>query len=169
MRRKGFTLIELLVVIAIIALLLSVLLPGLRKAKEQAKAMVCQSQVKQWALAWTLYAQDHDDKTITHQASMFWFYKTAPYFSDNDFGFDGGYHEGAMKVLHCPSTKRWGPGVNDDNTWGSYGSANKMWRFKQAQGNSVPSRYTPSTPYSSIMYPTPAAIASCQTLFKQTM
>ena len=139
---KGFTLIELLVVIAIIALLLSVMLPSLRKAKEQAKAMVCQSQVKQWAIAWILYAQDHDDKTITHQGSMFWFYKTAPYFQDNDCGIDGGYKEGAMKVLQCPATKRWGPGANDDYGWGSYGAAHKMWRFKLSQGTGADGTYT---------------------------
>ena len=140
--KKGFTLIELLVVIAIIALLLSVLLPGLRKAKDQAKAMVCQAQVKQWAMAWTLYAQENDDRTITHEASMFWFYKTAPYFQDNDFGLEGGYREGVMKVIQCPKTKRWGPGKNDDFSWGSYGSASKMWRFKQAQGTGADGTYT---------------------------
>ena len=61
-KKKGFTLIELLVVIAIIALLLSILLPGLKKAKEVAKRAVCRSNLKQLTLAWILYADDNDGK-----------------------------------------------------------------------------------------------------------
>ena len=139
-RKKGFTLIELLVVIAIIAMLLAILMPALGKVKEKAKATVCQTQVKQWGLAWTLYAADHDDKTITHETSMFWFYKLAPYLADNDFGEVGGYREGSMKVLQCPSTKRWTDGV--EFSWGSYGAANRMWRFKQSQGTGADGTYT---------------------------
>jgi prepilin-type N-terminal cleavage/methylation domain-containing protein len=58
--KKGFTLIELLVVIAIIALLLSVLLPALRKAKEQAKAVICRANLKQWTTMLFLYTMDNN-------------------------------------------------------------------------------------------------------------
>lgn len=58
--RKGFTLIELLVVISIIALLLSILMPGLQKAKGKAQQVVCQSNLKQFNLAAFLWADDND-------------------------------------------------------------------------------------------------------------
>lgn len=57
-RRRGFTLIELLVVVAIIALLISLLLPGLEKAREQSRQTKCMANMKQCMLAFTLYAQD---------------------------------------------------------------------------------------------------------------
>ena len=55
-RRSGFTLIELLVVIAIIAVLMGILMPSLRRAKEQARTTVCQSNLRNVGLAVTLYA-----------------------------------------------------------------------------------------------------------------
>lgn len=60
MQRKGFTLIELLVVMSIIALLISILLPCLGAAKEQAKRVVCQGQLRQIGIGYHMYADDND-------------------------------------------------------------------------------------------------------------
>ena len=49
--RKGFTLIELLVVIAIIAVLMSILMPALNRAKQSVKNVICMSNLHEWALS----------------------------------------------------------------------------------------------------------------------
>jgi prepilin-type N-terminal cleavage/methylation domain-containing protein len=59
--KKAFTLIELLVVIAIIALLLSIVVPSLRMAKEHARRTICGTGLKSMGTAFALYAQTNDD------------------------------------------------------------------------------------------------------------
>lgn len=60
-RGLGFTLIELLVVVAIIALLISILLPSLSKARAQARSTLCASRLSQLTKAMLIYAGDFDD------------------------------------------------------------------------------------------------------------
>ena len=67
--RRGFTLIELLVVISIVVLLMALLLPALSRARRQARAVVCRSHVRQWAMICALYAGEHDERLITDE---FW-------------------------------------------------------------------------------------------------
>jgi prepilin-type N-terminal cleavage/methylation domain-containing protein/prepilin-type processing-associated H-X9-DG protein len=62
--KRGFTLIELLVVIAIIALLMAIIVPALKNAKELASGSVCLGNQKNLALAWTNYSGDYDSYLV---------------------------------------------------------------------------------------------------------
>ena len=61
-KQGGFTLIELLVVISVIALLIALLVPALSRARRQARTVVCQSNLRQWAMTLATYTEAHDGR-----------------------------------------------------------------------------------------------------------
>ncbi|MBE0537287.1 MAG: DUF1559 domain-containing protein [Phycisphaerae bacterium] len=91
----AFTLIELLVVIAIIAILLGILMPALNAAKQQARKVICSSNMRQMGIATQTYMLDHDNRLPPSSCHM-------KYPEQYWLKILSGY-TGQQLLFHCPS------------------------------------------------------------------
>lgn len=160
----GFTLVELLVVIAIIALLMSILMPALARAKQQADMVLCQSNLKQWGIIFSMYTDDYGSFQEgwggSTQESNWWMDATRPYYGNEP------------EIRCCPVAAKlsrkvndghvnfgvwtdWGDGFLTAGDYGSYGingwvenkrreisgyewMAERRWRTATVRGVNVP-------------------------------
>jgi len=150
-KKTGFTLIELLVVISIIALLVAILMPALGKAKNQAKTMICLSNLRQWGIYFNMYAEDNNERFPSAKA--------CPSGSSWTIVLEYYDHEG-KEILFCPMATKYIPKFEDrtfgaSNT-GSYGI--NRWIFDTkgfTDSSSWPFKYRWKTPYVRRAYQTP--------------
>jgi prepilin-type N-terminal cleavage/methylation domain-containing protein len=112
--RKGFTLIELLVVIAIIALLMSILMPALAKARKMTRAVMCASNCKQWGGFFAMYTDDFDNSFPPGRAipGGDWWGVMERYYMDRS-------------LLRCPMAED--PDKNPWEGWGNTGTWGPDW------------------------------------------
>ena len=105
---RAFTLIELLVVISVIVLLMALLLPALQKARSQARAVVCQANLKQWGTVLVVYAQDYEGKLPRGDIPIIWFFRGS-WLPEGDPNKPPVYHNLTTKgIACCPMAVRLG-------------------------------------------------------------
>jgi prepilin-type N-terminal cleavage/methylation domain-containing protein/prepilin-type processing-associated H-X9-DG protein len=124
-RRKGFTLIELLVVIAIVAVLMAILMPALRRVREQGKMVNCLGTLKQWNIIAAIYTEENDGKFWDSDSGTpaYWFPR---YMDDRIKSWK------KNKLWFCPSATKpiideygvQAPTFNIFNAWGIFTGSN---------------------------------------------
>ncbi len=134
-RTLAFTLIELLVVISIIALLVSILMPALGKAREQAKKAVCLSNMHQWSIIVAQYTAESNGKLVplfSDPGDKYWLYTLKDYYEDPEIracpsALKFQYNPDGTEKNVTNSDKNYGPfnvsvtSWAEDGDYGSYG------------------------------------------------
>lgn len=169
-RNKGFTLVELLVVIAVIALLLSILLPSLRRAKNISRRVVCISNIRQMCVAVRTYLINNNDffppasldvygpnatpgiqyawdfiRTYNRVSEM-WEYKPGMVWQG----------EGNIRIQQCPSFT--GPAMWEGDKYTGYNYNTSYLGWAEPVGGWSPEEYIPTARLGEIRQPAECAV-----------
>jgi len=138
-KSKVFTLLELLIVIAIIGILASMLLPALRTARESAKTIQCAGNMKQFGLAFRMYAGDYCDYMPANIGTNFWWpdlHEKEKYFND-------------PRIFICPSES------NVCYIWAGFPKLGTNYRYNFRLGTTG---YVEQGKLANVKYPTRATV-----------
>lgn len=154
MKPRGFTLIELIVVISVLAMLLALLLPALRGAREQSRAILCQTHIRQLLLAFEQYCQSEDGFLPYHLNFMrtplpaggfvgdatrdplgWWWFNYLDVVNRTDLRGSG--------LLVCPSRQLDGNILARTLLWGNYGVNEALCVRTQLTVPGIPNRDRP--------------------------
>lgn len=124
-RDKGFTLIELLVVIAIIALLLSIVVPSLRKARAHARKVIDHTNLRSLSMACMLYVNENNGEFFTYGGGHLWMERVG-YYVDN-----------INEVRYCPETIARLPEA-EDTANDQWGESTRPWRWPKPNDPAEP-------------------------------
>jgi prepilin-type processing-associated H-X9-DG protein/prepilin-type N-terminal cleavage/methylation domain-containing protein len=135
MRKRTFTLVELLIVIAIIAILASMLLPALGKARGKARQMACLNKMKQIYLTSMNYADDNNSEGVIDKVTgdeLSWGRRMAEYFPE----------AGRDMIYRCPEdndewndydTYDYSIGINESTKGLGQGKLSELMRYKPSR------------------------------------
>lgn len=133
---RGFTLIELLVVVSIIALLVSILMPALGRARQQAQSVLCKTNLRTIGLAEVLYATDNNDYLVTTRGDRdgnfgyYWAAQLWAVFNHISIPLSNEIRTKPIEKpewLYCPSEKKLN-GASGIDTWKDvYLNTGKCW------------------------------------------
>ena len=129
-RRVAFTLVELLVVIAIIAILISILLPVMGRARRAAHEVACMSNLRQLAITMQSYADTYKGNTmpIVFTPGEYWHHKIAYHMGDRQYQTDPNNPNRLMyRLMRCPET--------DSNEPTGWGDAYTRWTYGDGSGS----------------------------------
>lgn len=146
---KAFTLIELLVVISIIALLMTIIVPSLKKARQAARRVACSSQLSQLGKALEIYQMNHNYKRFAirnnaDDTNLYWMGKIADYIGESGYGKQYRLGE-TIDALLCPSTPAASYVQSTERaaqTSGYWGTADRPWEWKRDAAMSTLGGYT---------------------------